>query len=89
MESVPFEESAASAYTTPGEWSVDAPDTVRRMLERWELHSPVAYVGGISGAVFRVVQADGTPAVRKSHSRTSRDVSRRSDCRRFPRAAPP
>jgi streptomycin 6-kinase len=65
MESVPFEESAASAYTTPGEWSVDAPDTVRRMLERWELHSPVAYVGGISGAVFRVVQADGTPAVLK------------------------
>jgi streptomycin 6-kinase len=65
MESVPFEESAASVYATPEQWSVDAPDTVRRMLERWELHSPVAFVGGISGAVFRVVQADGTPAVLK------------------------
>jgi streptomycin 6-kinase len=65
METVPFEESAASVYDTPAAWGVDAPETVRRMLERWELKAGEAYVGGISGAVLRVTQADGSPAVLK------------------------
>lgn len=65
MESVPFEVSATAAYPTPESWQAEAPDTVRRMVDRWELQPAGAFTGGIAGAVLRVTQRDGTAAVLK------------------------
>lgn len=65
MECVPFEESVAAAYPTPESWRAEASDTVRRMLQRWELRPVDAFAGGIAGAVIRVAQSDGSPAVLK------------------------